>query len=108
MHLVLEWSDLELVQESGLTWGDLVISRDNLDWVDNLDLRLDNLGLNVEGLEELCLLWVHTSWTRWDSHISWGNSTNLGWGLSDLGVENLLDITKISIGENETSVEDKS
>lgn len=108
VHLVLEWSNLELVQKGGLTWGDLVISSDNLNWVDDLDLRLHNLGLNVKGLEERSLLWIHTSWTSWDSHICWGDGTDLGWGLSDLGVENLLDVNEITVGEDETSVQDHS
>lgn len=105
LHLVEEWSDLELIQKSGLTWGDLVTLSNNLDWVDNLDLRLDNLGLNVQGLEERGLLWIHTGWTSLDSHISWGKGTDLGWSLSDLGVDDLLDARKITIGEDETSVQ---
>jgi len=108
LHLVEEWTDLELVQKSGLTWGDLVTLVNDLDWVDNLDLRLHNLGLNVEGLEERGLLWIHTGWTSIDGHITWGEGTNLSWGLSDLSVEDLLDLAKISVGENETSVQSKS
>lgn len=105
LHLVEEWSDLELVEEGGLTWGDLVTFGNNLDWVHNLDLRFDNLGLNVQGLEERGLLWIHTGWTSFDSHIIWGKGTDLSWGLSDLGVEDLLDGGKITIGEDETSVQ---
>lgn len=105
LHLVEEWSDLELVEEGGLTWGDLVTFGNNLDWVDNLDLRFDNLGLNVQGLEERGLLWIHTGWTSLNSHISWGKGTDLSWSLSDLGVEDLLDGGKITIGEDETSVQ---
>lgn len=108
LHLVEEWSDLELIEESSLTWSDLLTLSDDLDGVNNLDLRLDNLGLNVKGLEERGLLWIHTSWTSWDGNISVSEGTNLGWGLSNLGVNNLLDTREITIGEDKTSVQLKS
>jgi hypothetical protein len=73
MHLVFERSNLELVEESSLTGGDLVINVDNLDWVNDFDLTFNNLGLNIQGLEERGLLWVHTSGTGGDGHISGGN-----------------------------------
>jgi len=108
LHSVEEWTDLELVEEGSLTWGDLVTLGNDLNWVNNLDLRLDNLGLNVKGLEERGLLWIHTGWTSWDGHLTWGDGTNLGWGLSDLGVEDLLDLAHISVSEDKTSVEGES
>jgi len=107
VHLVLEWTDLELVQEGSLTWGDLVTLVDNLDWVDDFNLGLNNLGLNVKGLEELGLLWIKTGWTSWDLHILWSEGTNLGWGLSDLGVENGRNVSEIAVSEDETNVEDE-
>ena len=73
MHLVFEGSNLELVEESSLTGGDLVINVDNLDWVNDFDLTFNNLGLNIQGLEERGLFWVHTSGTGGDGHISGGD-----------------------------------
>ena len=107
MHLVFERSNLELVEEGSLTGGDLVINVDNLNWVDDFDLTLYNLGLNVQGLEERGLFGVHTSGTSGDGHISGGNSTDFSGGFSDLGVKNLLDLSEVSVGENHTSVKDE-
>lgn len=70
MHFVFEGSNLEFVKKSGLTGSDLVVSGNNLDGVDDFDLTFDDLGLDVKGLEEGCLLWIHTSGASWNSHIS--------------------------------------
>lgn len=72
VHLVLEGTDLELLKKSSLTGGDLVTGCNDLDGVNDLDLRLDNLGLDVKGLEERGLLGVHTGGTSWDSDINGG------------------------------------
>ena len=84
MHLVLERSNLEFVEKGRLTSGDLVIGRNNLNWVNDFDLTFDDLGLDVKGLEERCLLRVHTSGTSRNGHISWSDSTDSGWGFSNL------------------------
>jgi len=47
VHLVLEGTDLVLVEEGSLTSRDLLILTDYLNFVDNLDLGFDNLGLDV-------------------------------------------------------------
>jgi len=84
VHLVLEGSNLEFFEEGSLTSSDLIISRDDLDGVNNFDLTFDNLGLDVKGLEERGLFWVHTSWAGWNGHISGGEGTNFSWGFSYL------------------------
>ena len=84
MHLVLERSNLELVEKGRLTSGDLVISGNNLNWVNDFDLTFNDLGLDIKGLEERGLLWVHTSGTSRNSHIRWSDSTDSGWSFSDL------------------------
>ena len=84
MHLALEMSNLELVEKGRLTSGDLVIGRNNLNWVNDFDLTFDDLGLDVKGLEERGLLGVHTSGTSRVSHNSWSDSTDSGWGFSNL------------------------
>lgn len=105
VHLVLKRSNLELVQESGLTGRDLLTLGDDLDGVDDFDLTLGDLGGDVQVLEEGGLLGVHTGTTSGDGHISGSNNTNLGGGLSNLRIKNLLDISKVSVGEDHTSVQ---
>jgi hypothetical protein len=107
LHLVLERSDLELFEETGLTGGDLVTLLNDHNGVDNFDLTFDNLGLNVQSLEEGSLLGVHTGGTSGDGDISGGGDTNLGGGTSDLGVENLLDGGEVTVGEDKAGVQDE-
>jgi len=90
-----------------LTGTDPVTFIDNLDGVYDFDLGLNNLGLDVEGLEEGSLFRVETSRSCGYSHITGSDGADFGWGLSDLRVENLLDFSEIAIGENHTSVEDE-
>jgi len=105
MHLVLERSNLELVEEGGLSGSDLITFSNNLHGVDDFDLGLNNLGLDVQGLEERSLFRVETSGSCGHSHISGGKRADFGWGLSNLGVKNLLDVGQVAVGENHTSVE---
>lgn len=105
VHLVLERSNLELVQESGLTGRDLFTLSDDLDGVDDFDLTFDDLGGDVQVLEEGGLLGVHSGTTSRDCHISGSNYTNLGGGLSNLRIKNLFDVSKVSVGEDHTSVQ---
>lgn len=79
-------------------------SGNNLFLVDDFNLGLNNLGLDVQLLEERCLLGIKTSGSSSDPHIIWGNSTNLGWGFSGFLVKDFLDFRKISIREDNTSV----
>jgi len=106
-HLVEERSDLELVKKGSLTGGDLLTFDNNLDGVDNLDLRLDNLGLDGKGLEERGLLGVHTGGASLDLDISGGEHADLGGGLSNLNVNDGLDACEVTVSENDTSVQDK-
>lgn len=70
MHFVFEGSNLEFVKKSGLTGSDLIVGGNNLDGVNDFDLTFDDLGLDVKGLEEGGLLWIHTSGASGHSHIS--------------------------------------
>jgi hypothetical protein len=105
VHLVLEGTDLEFVKKGSLTSRDLLVLGDDLNVGDNLDLRLDNLGLDVKGLEEGSLLGVKTGGSSGDGHIGGGEGTDTGGGLTDLGVKNALDLGEVSAGEDEASVE---
>ena len=104
MHLVAEWADLQLIEESSLSSLDLKTSSNNLLVSDDFDLCLENLGLDVQLLEEAGLLGVETSGTSADPHIIGGNSSNLSGGLTRLLIKNLLDFREVTISENEAGV----
>lgn len=104
VHLVLEWANLQTIKKGGLTGGNLITLRDNSDGVDDLNLGFHNLGCDVQGLEELGLLWVHTGGTWGNDDILGGEGTDLGRGSSDLGVEDILDGGEVTVCEDHTSV----
>ena len=70
----------------------------------DLDRSLDDLGLDVQSLEELSLLGVKASGAVGDSHIRWGQHALLGVGRSCLLVKDLLDFAEITIGEDHADV----
>ena len=67
-------------------------------------MTFDDLGLDVKSLEERGLLWVHTGGAGGNGHISGGDGADSSGGLSDLGVKNLLDVGKVAVAKNHTSV----
>ena len=104
VHLISERIDLQFIEKGSLGGINLLTGDDDLLVSNNFDLGLNNLGLDLEGLEERGLLWIKTSWSLWDGYIIWGEHTGLGWRWSNLIVEDALDITEISVGENDVSV----
>ena len=76
----------------------------NLLICDNFDLGLNDLGWDVQLLEERGLLGIETSCTSSNPHIIRGDSTNLGWSLSGFLIKNFLDIRKIPISEDNSGV----
>ena len=108
VHLEFERTDLQFFEEGGLTGGDFVTFGDDLNGVDDFDLGFDDLGLDVKGLEELGLFGVHTGGTSGNGHINRGKSTNFSGGLTDLGVNDSLDLTEVTFGEDETNVKNES
>ena len=107
IHLILEGANLQTIEEGSLRGTNLVSLSDNSDGVDDFNLSSDNLGGDVEGLEELGLLWIHTGGTGGNSDILGGDSSNLSGSGSNLGIKNLLNGSKISVGENKTGVTDE-
>ena len=107
LHLILEGANLQTIEKGSLRGTNLVSLSDNSDGVDDFNLSSDNLGGDVEGLEELGLLWIHTGGTGGNSDILGGDSSNLGGSGSNLGIEDLLNGSKISVGENKTGVTDE-
>jgi len=104
LHLIEERMDLQLIKESSLGTSNLHTSEDNLLGGNDINLGLNNLGLDLESLEHSGLLWVKSSWSGWDPHIIWGNHTWLGWGWSHLIVEDCFNLRKISVGEDKVDV----
>lgn len=107
VHFVLEGSDLQLIEESGLGSSNLLSVGDNLDGVDDLDLSLNNLGGNGQSLEERGLLGIEAGGSGGDDDIGGSEGSNSGGGLSDLGVEDGLDVEEVTVGENDAGVEDE-
>ena len=107
VHFVLEGSDLQLIEESGLGSSTLLSVGDNLDGVDDLDLSLNNLGGNGQSLEERGLLGIEAGGSGGDDDIGGSEGSNSGGGLSDLGVEDGLDVEEVTVGENDAGVEDE-
>ena len=105
VHLVLEGSDLQFVEEGGLAGGNLLFSGDDSDFIHDFDLRLHNLGLDVQSLEESSLLRVKTGGAGGNDNISGGELADSGGGLSHLGVKDLTDFAEVAVGENESGVE---
>jgi len=105
VHLILERIDLKLIEESGLGSTDLVTSPNNLFLGNDFNLSLNNLGLDLESLEERCLLGIETGGTSRDGYISGGEHTGLGGRRSGLRVEDLLNLGEVAIGEDHVGVQ---
>lgn len=73
VHLVLEGADLQTVKEGSLRRIDLVTFLNNSYSVYDFNLSSDNLSGDIEGLEELGLLWIHSSGARGDDDLLGGN-----------------------------------
>lgn len=97
LHLVLEWIDLELIEKSGFSASNLVSLDDHSLFGNDIDLSRHNLGLDLEGLEELGLFGIKTSWTSWNHDISWSDHTRLSRRWSDFGIQNSLHFTEVTI-----------
>jgi hypothetical protein len=104
LHLVRERIDLQFIEKKSLSSINLISFGNNLLGGKDINLGLDNLGLDEQVLEESSLLWVETGWSGWDNDISGGDHTSLGWGWSDFTIEDFLDISEISVGEDNVDV----
>jgi hypothetical protein len=103
-HLVRERIDLQFLEKGTLGTIYSNTGFNNLLGNNNFNLGLDNLGLDLKILEERSLLWIKSGWSGWDPYIGWGNHTWLGWGWSDFFIEDLLNLGKISVGEDNIGV----
>jgi len=79
-------------------------SEDDLLVSNNFYLRFLNFGLDLERLEETSLLWVETSWSSLNPHIIWSDRSSLGWCFSLLCIDDFLDVSQITVGEDNCGV----
>jgi len=107
VHLILEGIDLELIEEGGLGSTNLITNPDNLLFGNDFNLGLNNLGLDLESLEERCLLGIKTGGTSRDGNLSGGDHTSLGGGRSRLSVEDFLNLGEVTIGEDNVRVQNE-
>jgi len=84
--------------------GDLLALGDDLLLGNDINLSSDDLGLDLQGLEETCLSWIKTSWAWWDCHITWSDHTGLSWRWSNFLIKNGLDFAEISVGNDQVGV----
>jgi hypothetical protein len=103
-HFVFERSNLQFIEEGGLSGGDLISFGNNIEIVEDFNLGLDNLGSNTEVTEETSLSRIKTGGTGGDSDLLGGNGTDTGGGFSDLRVEDLEDVTEVVVGEDDGGV----
>lgn len=75
---ILEWFKIELLEKSSFRSFDFLSLGADLEILGNLDLTLVNLGRDVQGVEEVNLRGIQTSWSSWDSEVNWSNNTNSG------------------------------
>jgi len=70
----------------------------------DFNLCLDNLGLDVLGLEERGLFGIKTGGASSDPDIIWSDNSNLGWSFSLLGINDFLDFAEIAITKYEPCI----
>ncbi len=83
---------------------DLLSLEDDLLVVNDFNLRLQDLSLDVQVLEESRLLRVETSGASFDPHINGSYSTDFSGCLSAFTVDELLDLGEISVCEDDAGV----
>ena len=98
---VLERHDAKDGEEVSLRSADLLVLEDELLLTGDFDSALEDLALDVEGVENLDVVWRHVG-THWaDPNIDWGNSAGLGWGTNAVVVDDLLNLGEGTVGEDE-------
>jgi len=101
---IAEGTDVKLRQKGSLGLTDLLTSVDEGDGSENLDLTLADLSTDVKGLKEGGLSGLETSGTSRNNNIIGGNSASLGGGTDLQGGNEVTNLVKVLVGENETDV----
>ena len=97
-------ADSELGEEGSLRGTDLVTGLDQLNSGSDLDLTLLNLGRDLKDLEKGGLSRVAASGTGRNHNIDGGDGTGTGRGRHSVGQNDVLDLTKVAVGENHTDI----
>ena len=101
---VLEGTEVQLDQQSGLRRRHLLALLDELDSALDLNLTLNNHGGDVQGLQESSLSGVKTGGTRHQIDITRGNGTDTSGGTDLVLEDTLTDGGNVTVGEDETQV----
>ena len=86
LKTVCEGADAELLEKGGLTRENLGASLDQMHIVQDLDGSLCDLGVDVQGLEEVGLSGLKSGHASGHVHVHGGNNTSAGGG-TDLSYE---------------------
>jgi len=105
-HTILEWLVAELLEESSLGGGDLLALGANVDITLDFNLGFIDLGWDLEGVEEVDLGGVETSWTSWDGEVNWGDLANTSVGETLLALDLSNEFGDWLLSEDETNLAD--
>jgi len=99
-----EGEDVELGKEGGLRSTNTLTGLDEDLVGKDLDLTLVDLGGDAQSLEEGSLSGLHTSGTSRDNNVVGSNNTDLGRSSDLEGGDEVADLSKIALGEDEADV----
>jgi hypothetical protein len=103
-HTVGEGLDGKLLQQGSLGVLHLVAGLDEVHLVGDLDLTLDNLGGDLQDLEERGLTGVAAGGTGGDGHVLGGEGADLGGGRDSVGQNHVTDLAQLGVGEHKADV----
>jgi hypothetical protein len=101
---IVEGREVQHVEENSLGWTDLVAFAEDLDVVDDFNVTTNNLGLNVNSLEEGSLLGIKTRGTLVDHDNAWSDGAYTSRGSDAVLNASVTNVRKITVGEDETNV----
>jgi len=104
LQAIRKWLDVELLQQGSLRRSDFVSLLDQGHIVGDFDLALDDLGGDLQDLEERGLSGVAASGARGHTHIDRGNGADTGRSRHSVGQNEISDLGKIEVGEDKANV----
>jgi hypothetical protein len=103
-HTVGERGDVEHVQQGSLGRSDLSTGLNELQVGGNFNGTTSDLGGDTEGLEERGLSGLHTGVSSGNKDIGRSDGTGTSRGSDNVGQDDVPDLLKVVVGENETDV----
>mmetsp|Transcript_22300 Transcript_22300/g.64835 ORF Transcript_22300/g.64835 Transcript_22300/m.64835 type:complete len:409 (+) Transcript_22300:22-1248(+) len=104
LQTVGERPDVELLQQDCLGVAHLVTLEEQLHGAGDLDLTLDNLRRNLQGLEERGLSGVALRGAGRDNHIDWSDGADAGRSGHHVLLEDLAHLTEVRVREDKAHV----